>query len=230
MRAGRATAMSSPTPATSKCPNRPSCPSRCRPGLSRGCIKPRRPGPIPRHRSRPHNRCRTRRSPVRRAFSPLAPDNSRRWQRGRLLHELLRHLPALPVAGARSGSATLPCAAGARLDRRGDRALDRGGACRHRSAGPCRSVRRRLARRGAADRHVKTPRGTFTVSGQVDRLAVSPHEALIVDYKTNRPPPQSASGVALAYRRQLALYRALLAGIYPGRTIRAFLLWTAAPL
>jgi ATP-dependent helicase/nuclease subunit A len=77
---------------------------------------------------------------------------------------------------------------------------------------------------------VKTPRGTFTVSGQVDRLAVSPHEVLIVDYKTNRPPPQSASSVALAYRRQLALYRALLAGIYPGRTIRAFLLWTAAPL
>ena len=36
--------------------------------------------------------------------------------------------------------------------------------------------------------------------------------------------------MALAYRRQLALYRALLAEIYPGRTVRAFLLWTAAPL
>ena len=59
---------------------------------------------------------------------------------------------------------------------------------------------------------VKTPRGTFTVSGQVDRLAVSEREVLIVDYKTNRPPPRSASDVALAYRRQLALYRALLAG------------------
>jgi ATP-dependent helicase/nuclease subunit A len=77
---------------------------------------------------------------------------------------------------------------------------------------------------------VKTRRGTFTVSGQVDRLAVSGKEVLIVDYKTNRPPPQSAAGVALAYRRQLALYRALLAEIYPGRTVRAFLLWTAAPL
>ena len=72
--------------------------------------------------------------------------------------------------------------------------------------------------------------GTFTVSGQVDRLAVSKREVLIVDYKTNRPPPASASAVALAYRRQLALYRTLLAGIYPGRTVRAFLLWTAAPL
>ena len=52
---------------------------------------------------------------------------------------------------------------------------------------------------------------------------------LIVDYKTNRPPPDAADGVALAYRRQLALYRSLLQAIYPGRSVRAFLLWTAAP-
>jgi len=77
---------------------------------------------------------------------------------------------------------------------------------------------------------VRTPRGRFTVSGQVDRLAVSDNEVLIVDYKTNRPPPGSSSQVPLAYRRQLALYRALLGGIYPGRRVRAFLLWTAAPL
>jgi len=67
-------------------------------------------------------------------------------------------------------------------------------------------------------------------NGQVDRLAVSAREVLIVDYKTNRPPPEAAAQVALAYRRQLALYRALLADIYPGRTVRAFLLWTAVPL
>ena len=77
---------------------------------------------------------------------------------------------------------------------------------------------------------VQTPRGTFTVSGQVDRLAVSESEILIVDYKTNRPPPSLAVDVPLAYRRQLALYRALLQAIYPGRPVRAFLLWTAVPL
>ena len=77
---------------------------------------------------------------------------------------------------------------------------------------------------------VKTARGTFTVSGQVDRLAVSKREVLIVDYKTNRPPPSLASDVPLVYRRQLALYRALLQEIYPGRPVRAFLLWTAVPL
>ena len=42
-------------------------------------------------------------------------------------------------------------------------------------------------------------------------------------------PRLLAAGVALAYRRQLALYRALLAEIYPGRRVRAFLLWTVAP-
>ena len=69
-----------------------------------------------------------------------------------------------------------------------------------------------------------------SISGKIDRLAVTPEKVLIVDYKTNRPPPEAASQVALAYRRQLALYRALLAEIYPGRTVRAFLLWTAVPL
>jgi ATP-dependent helicase/nuclease subunit A len=77
---------------------------------------------------------------------------------------------------------------------------------------------------------VRTPRGTFTVSGQIDRLAVTDNEVLIVDFKTNRPPPAAATDVPLAYRRQLALYRALLRGIYPTRQVRAFLLWTAAPL
>jgi ATP-dependent helicase/nuclease subunit A len=76
---------------------------------------------------------------------------------------------------------------------------------------------------------ITTSSGTFTVSGQVDRLSVGEREVLIVDYKTNRPPPDAAGSVPLSYRRQLALYRALLAEIYPGRTIRAFLLWTAAP-
>ena len=58
--------------------------------------------------------------------------------------------------------------------------------------------------------------------------AVTDTEVLIVDYKTNRPPPEELGGVPLSYRRQLALYRALLTRLYPGRRVRAFLLWTAA--
>jgi ATP-dependent helicase/nuclease subunit A len=67
------------------------------------------------------------------------------------------------------------------------------------------------------------------VSGKVDRLAVTPERVLIVDYKTNRPPPRSVAEVPEAYVLQLSLYRALLAQVYPGREIAAALLFTEAP-
>jgi ATP-dependent helicase/nuclease subunit A len=66
----------------------------------------------------------------------------------------------------------------------------------------------------------------YSVTGQIDRLAVTETEVLIADYKTNRPPPAALDEVPRAYRRQLALYRALLQRIYPGRTVRAALIWT----
>jgi ATP-dependent helicase/nuclease subunit A len=50
-----------------------------------------------------------------------------------------------------------------------------------------------------------------------------------VDYKTNRDPPLGEAAVAPEHATQLALYRALLARIFPGRRIRAALLWTAVP-
>ena len=71
--------------------------------------------------------------------------------------------------------------------------------------------------------------GPLAVSGQVDRLAVTAEEVLIADYKTNRPAPADVAQVPPGYVRQLALYRALLAKIYPGRPVRAALLWTDVP-
>jgi ATP-dependent helicase/nuclease subunit A len=64
------------------------------------------------------------------------------------------------------------------------------------------------------------------VSGQIDRLVVTPDEILIVDYKTNHGPPRSVAQAPPAYLRQLALYRAVLAKLYPRRPVRAALLWT----
>ena len=61
------------------------------------------------------------------------------------------------------------------------------------------------------------------VSGQIDRLVVTPGEVLIVDYKTNHTPPASAAEAPSGYVRQLALYRAVLAQLYPGKRIRAAL-------
>lgn len=67
------------------------------------------------------------------------------------------------------------------------------------------------------------------VSGQIDRLVVTGQAVLIVDYKTNRPPPETPEGVPAVYLRQMAAYRALLAGIYPGRPVICHLLWTDGP-
>jgi ATP-dependent helicase/nuclease subunit A len=67
------------------------------------------------------------------------------------------------------------------------------------------------------------------VSGQIDRLAVTPAEVLIVDYKTNHAPPATIAEAPAAYIRQLALYRAVLRKLYPQRPIRAALLWTETP-
>ena len=162
-------------------------------------------------------------------FSPLASEESNRWRRGVLIHELLRHLPAIAPA-ARAAAARRFLAQPAHgltaetIDLWADEALAVTEASAHAALFAATS-RAEVPLIGT----VQTPRGTFTVSGQVDRLAVSDSEVLIVDYKTNRPPPDSTDGVALAYRRQLALYRSLLQAIYPGRPVRAFLLWTAAP-
>jgi ATP-dependent helicase/nuclease subunit A len=72
-------------------------------------------------------------------------------------------------------------------------------------------------------------RPAVLVSGQIDRLAVTPAEVWIVDYKTNHAPPRAIAEAPAAYIRQLALYRAVLAKLYPQRLIRAALLWTETP-
>ena len=67
------------------------------------------------------------------------------------------------------------------------------------------------------------------ISGRLDRLVVSDGTVAIVDYKTNRPPPERPEDVAPVYLRQMAAYRAVLAQIYPGFTIDCCLLWTDGP-
>ena len=67
----------------------------------------------------------------------------------------------------------------------------------------------------------------INIVGQIDRLAVSATEVLIADFKTGRPRPVDDTPVA--YVAQLALYHAALAVIYPGRAVRALLVWVEGP-
>jgi ATP-dependent helicase/nuclease subunit A len=75
-------------------------------------------------------------------------------------------------------------------------------------------------------RIARAARAPLLVSGQVDRLAVTDTSILIADYKTDRPSPRRPEDAPAAYVAQLALYRAVLEKIYPGREVRAALLWT----
>jgi ATP-dependent helicase/nuclease subunit A len=72
-------------------------------------------------------------------------------------------------------------------------------------------------------------KGMVAVNGQIDRIVVTETDVLIADYKTNRAPPQREADVPPSYLRQLALYRALLSSVYPGKRIRAALVWTDVP-
>ena len=69
----------------------------------------------------------------------------------------------------------------------------------------------------------------IAVSGQVDRLAVTRDAVLMADYKTDAAAPRELAEVPRPYVAQLALYRAVLGRIYPEKTIRAALVFTAGP-
>jgi ATP-dependent helicase/nuclease subunit A len=73
---------------------------------------------------------------------------------------------------------------------------------------------------------IATATGEATVAGRIDRLAVSGNDVLIVDYKTNHPAPAEPPD---EYVGQLAVYRALLKRIYPGKNVAAAILWTDGP-
>ena len=54
-------------------------------------------------------------------------------------------------------------------------------------------------------------------------------EVLILDFKTNRPPPTREEDVSALYLAQMALYRAAAMRIFPGRRIVCGLVWTGGP-
>ncbi len=161
--------------------------------------------------------------------TPTGPDDRLRFRRGLVIHRLLELLPELPQ------------------ERRAE-------ACRRFLARPIHefaaAAQEEIAREtlgvledpvfaplfGPASRaevrvvgEIAGEHGTMVLSGQVDRLVVAAAEVLVLDYKTNRPPPATENEVAEIYLRQMAAYRAVLRRIYPDRSVACALLWTDGP-
>jgi ATP-dependent helicase/nuclease subunit A len=68
--------------------------------------------------------------------------------------------------------------------------------------------------------------GPRFITGIVDRLWVTADRVVVLDYKTNRPPPTRPEDAPPGYLRQLAAYRAVLRQAFPGREVECALVWT----
>jgi ATP-dependent helicase/nuclease subunit A len=155
------------------------------------------------------------------ARSPFADET--RFRRGRLVHRLLQTLPDLPPEARRAAALRYLARPG-----HGIAADDAEAIAAETLALFDHPASAALFGEGSlAEVPITGVLGTHVVSGQVDRLAIGAEEILVVDYKTNRSPPREPPAI---YVKQMAAYRALLAGIYPGRTVRCFLLWTVGPV
>lgn len=71
--------------------------------------------------------------------------------------------------------------------------------------------------------------GEAVIAGSIDRLLVSETEVLAVDFKTGSRVPAGHDMVPPSHLAQMGAYAAALARVFPGRTVRAGLLYTAGP-
>jgi ATP-dependent helicase/nuclease subunit A len=172
---------------------------------------------------------RERREPS--VVSPTLGEDGR-FLRGTLTHALLQYLPGLPQKGWSQAAKSFIERRGAALSSKA-----REGIVKETVAiltapefAPLFGPQSRSEVPVVAMLPNPKPKGApLRLVGQIDRLVDLGKEVLIVDYKTNRPPPKRVEAVAPAYLLQLAAYRLALAEIYPGRTVRAALLWTEGP-
>ncbi|MDO8799405.1 double-strand break repair helicase AddA [Phenylobacterium sp.] len=163
------------------------------------------------------------------AASPLATvAGLGRFRRGDLIHRLLQILPDLAPADR-------PAAALRLLARERDLTDEQRAEMTAAALGVLNDPRfaevfgpgsrAEVALAGTAAR---LPAG-LAISGRIDRLVVLPDRVLVADFKTNRPSPDRIEDADPAYLRQMAIYAAVLAEVFPGHAIEAALVWTDGP-
>ncbi|ALA17217.1 MULTISPECIES: double-strand break repair helicase AddA [unclassified Chelatococcus] len=148
---------------------------------------------------------------------------------GTLVHQLVEHLPGLPAAARPTAAERFVAVRAGRLDE-----AKRAGVVAQALAlldepalaplfGP--DARAEVAVAG----EIAVGSTRRAVSGQIDRLVVSDEAVVFADFKTSARPPADLAAVPEAHVAQLAVYGALLADIFPGRSLRALLVYTAGP-
>ncbi|HEX4628564.1 MAG TPA: ATP-binding domain-containing protein, partial [Gemmatimonadales bacterium] len=157
--------------------------------------------------------------------SPLGDDRGAAFQRGRLIHRLLQSLPELAPerrAAAAERFLALPVHG---LDTEACAAI-----AAEALAVLAEPVFAPIFGPGSrAEVPVVGLVGNRALSGQIDRIVVTDDAVLVVDYKTLRPAPASEAEIPALYLDQLAAYVTAVSAIYPGKSVRAALLWTDGP-
>lgn len=163
------------------------------------------------------------------AASPLTRTQGLgRFRRGDLIHRLLQILPDLPLPDREAAARRI-------LARERDLSDEHRAEMTAAALGVLNDARfaevfgpgsrAEVSVAGAAK---GLPEG-LAISGRLDRLVVLPSRVLVADFKTNRPSPDRIEDADPAYLRQMAIYAAVLADIFPGRPIEAALVWTDGP-
>ena len=154
---------------------------------------------------------------------PAGPALVAASRRGTLLHSLFERLPALPVERrAAAAQAWLSTRNVPEHEQRG--LID----------AVCNLLNdSRFARLFSGEALVEAPIagvvGGETVAGTVDRLLIG--DAIeVVDYKTGRRVPNSPDAIPEYHLRQMAAYRDVLRAVFPGKPVRASLLYTEGPV
>ncbi|MBO1076624.1 double-strand break repair helicase AddA [Roseomonas marmotae] len=145
-----------------------------------------------------------------------------RFRRGRMIHALLQHLPEYAPGERRRVAAAFLGRPGQGLSREEQAATleEVLGLLEH------PDLAEAFAPGSLAEAPIAGIVSGVRLVGQVDRLSVRPDRVIVLDYKTNRPPPEALEGVQPVYLRQMAAYRALLRQIWPDRPVECWLVWT----
>lgn len=154
------------------------------------------------------------------AAAELAADPRTRTaalERGTTLHQLLQHLPDLAPEQRQEAAQKLLLARGYKADEVEAYRLE---VLKVLDAYPelfGKESRSEVAVAGQID--------GLPAVGKIDRLVVREAQVHIIDYKTNRRPPEVTPE---SYRQQLSDYKRLVSPLYPEKQVVTWLLWTAA--
>jgi ATP-dependent helicase/nuclease subunit A len=156
---------------------------------------------------------------------PAGEDLELALARGRLVHLLLEHLPAID-APARAAHARALVASAPDADIGGlgpvDDLID--GVIAMIDKPELAGI---FGPHALAEAAISAPVGAARFHGTIDRLLIEGEKVTAVDFKTNRLVPETPDAVPEGILRQMGAYQAMLENVFPDKTVGVSVLWTA---